>query len=86
MDKLVRIPSIFKHLFISGFGISGVFYIYHGGVEINMSKVLFMILVAFLSGLSTYGFVSLLADIKRGKTMKGFIEEVKQKINDAIGY
>ena len=85
MYDRVEMPRAFKHLLFFTLGISGLVYIYNGSEEVGVGLSFTILASGILSTLASYGLISLIADIKKGKTFKGFIKEFVKKI-ESIAY
>jgi len=73
LDERVRLPKLFTHILVAVFGISGLLMLY--GIEEPSYWSTIMILIAsFCAGCFTFGLVSILAILKRGKGLKGVIK------------
>ena len=81
----VSMPRVLKHILLFTLGISGLAYIYNGSKEVGFGLSFTILASGILSTLASYGLISLIADIKKGKTFKGFIQQFIKKI-ESIAY
>ena len=85
-DERTRMPPLISHILYAVFGVSGLFYVIHEGTppEPISLMVLGILFWGIFSGFAFYGIVSLIRDIRKGKTLKGAIREIKHTFRDSI--
>lgn len=86
VDERVKLPPLVAHFLWFVVGISGFFYIYSAGVRPTSVfwLVVKVLLGAMFCGFASYGLVCFIKDIKKGKTLKGTINEIKNTIKQAF--
>jgi len=80
-NENVKLHPMVMHLLIFTIGISGSMLIYNNNTKVDYTYSFILFFYGIFSGLSFYGFVSLLADIKKYKNIKCFIENFIKKID-----
>jgi hypothetical protein len=78
-DERVKLPPFIVHLLLCLVGVIGLIQI-SGGHPDSLIDSLTILLASIFSGLAFWGAVSIICDIKEGKTWKGFIKVIKRKL------
>tara|TARA_R110000803_G_scaffold205628_1_gene272432 strand:- start:3834 stop:4115 length:282 start_codon:yes stop_codon:yes gene_type:complete len=80
----IKMPSILRHFLFFTTGISGLAYLFKGQEEVGFGFSIMLVVSGVLSALASYGFISLLADIKKAKTWCNFCKTVTNRIKYLI--
>jgi hypothetical protein len=80
VDERVRMPLIFHSIFWATFGICGTMFIVNSGNDVHFSESIRMLSQGITSGLAGWGLVNIIVDIRRGKTVKGFIQRMRKTL------
>ena len=83
-DERVRLSRLTQHILWSAIGIPGIIFVLSDGAAIYFTDVYLMFGGVLYSSLTTYGVVSLIGDIRKGKTRKGIITEIKNTFYKAV--
>lgn len=75
-DSRVKLPKIVTHILIMTIGVCGGALVYNNGSPVQFTYTFVLFVSGLFSGLSLYGFVSLLADIKQSKDLKDFTNKI----------
>ena len=84
VDERVTLHPVFLNILIFVVGVSGLMLIRNTGSDINMGYVDSFILLFYgiFSGFAFYGFVSLLADIKKSNSISDFMNNFIKKMEN----
>ena len=80
IDERVRMPLILHSIFWATFGICGTMFIVNSGNDVHFSESMRMLSQGITSGLAGWGLVNIIVDIRKGKTVKGFIQRIKRTL------
>lgn len=76
-DDRVALPPAVKSIIITVLGTSGVYYFINGTTPIFFSDSIWLLINGVNGGLSTYGIVSLIGNIRQGQSISGIKKEIR---------
>ena len=79
LDERVRLPKFVRHILFMIFGISGIVLMTKGNYEASYIDSLLLFVSSVYAAMASYGAFSLLHDIKKSTSVKGFFKEIVNK-------
>ena len=79
IDERVHLPKIVQHILFMIFGISGILLLKEEQHMYTYVDSLVLLISAICAALTSYGAISLFADIRKTKGIKGFMKNLVDK-------
>jgi hypothetical protein len=83
IDETQPLPLFAQHVLFFIFGFSGILII-NNEIEGTFTESLLLLFNGLNSGLATYGLAKLIGDIRRGKNLKGVLNEIRLTLKKAF--
>ena len=84
METRMKAPLILRTLFMTYLGICLIHISFNKTSHIAYSDVFLLVLTACGSGLVFYAIITLIANIRVGKTRRGTMKEIKKNFDNAF--
>ena len=80
IDERQEMPDIVIHLIWMAFGLGGLFLTINESNDVGYSDSLYLLACIIFSGFASYGVLNFIGDLKKGKSWRGVIREIKNNI------
>lgn len=79
-----EMPPVWRHLIWSSLGVSGITFVLNEGAALYFTDIFLMVAGTGFSALFVYGLISLVKDIRIGKTFSGTLKQISKNIKKAF--
>ena len=83
-DDRMTLPPLARYFIIMAFGVVGFTFFINDGAVVGVSDSMIMLRSIIVGALTSYGFVNLIINIKKGRTLKGTLNEIVNTFRELL--